>query len=352
MIRLKLIFFIGALFITSMAYSQTCQEDIDKANKLYEEGAYKDAERLVKKTLETCDLDKTQENELLKLMASIYYELDELELGDEYVANFIKKNPYYIPSKKNDTYQFRLAVKKVKTWPRFTLGVKFGSPLGYATATKIYPILDTADYLQDYKIKSGFSTGLEIAWNLNNYLALNIGTGIRVQRLIHQVPQFNNLLFFNYEEQMITANVPLSLQFTLPLNSKIVPVFFIGGEFEYFGAANYTYSYSGDIDNGDNLSFYLNKKRENVTIEPEYRNQYRYAALGGIRLLYKLEKLDFFAEARYIKEFDLYNAPDGRFEDTELFLSNNYTLADLELETIDISIGILYNFSYKVKSKY
>ena len=172
MFKTKLLFFIGALLISFQALSQsTCQEEIDKANKLYEDGAYKDAEKLVKNTLESCELDKTQENELLKLMASIYYELDELELADEYVASFIKKNPYYIPSKKNDTYQFRLAVQKVKTWPRFTAGIRLGAPLGYVTTKKIYPFLDTADYSQDYIIKPIFLGSIEFAWNINKFLA-------------------------------------------------------------------------------------------------------------------------------------------------------------------------------------
>ena len=140
--------------------------------------------------------------------------------------------------------------------------------------------------------------------------------------------------------------------FTIPLNSSFVPVVYFGGEFEYFAAASYTYYYSGNSDISNDLSYYLNKKRENVNIEPEDRNQYRLAALGGVRLLYKFERLSLFADFRYIKELDLYNKPDNRYKDYDLFLSNSYNLADIELETIDVSIGLLYNFSYKVKSKY
>jgi len=353
MFKVKLLFFIVALLVTSQVFSQNnCQEDIDKANKLYEEGVYKDAEKLVKKTLESCDLDKTQENELFKLMASIYYELDELELADEYVEDFIKKNPHYIPSKKNDTYQFRLAAKKMKTWPRFTTGLRIGVPLGYVTTKKIYPILDAADYSQEYIIKPILLGNLEFAWNINKYIALNIGAGIRMQTILHQVPQYNYQLYFNYEEQTITANLPITLQFTIPINSPVVPVIYLGGELDYFASASYTYYYSGSNDISDNLSFYLNRKRDNVTIQEGYRNQYRYAALGGIRLIYKLEKLAIFADFRYIKEFDLYNSPDSRYKDSDLFLTNSYNLADIEFETMDISIGVLYNFSYKVKSKY
>lgn len=352
MLKIKFFYFVGAILLSTQVFSQNqCQGDIDKANKLYEDGIYKTAADLIKTTLETCDLDKTQETELLKLLISTYYELDELELAEEYVAEFVKKNPYYIPSKKNDPYQFRQAIKKVKSWPVFTTGLRFGIPLGIATVKKIYPILDTADYLQDYVVKPKFQGALEFAWNINSFVALNIGAGVRMQKIIHQVPQYNQL-FFNYEEQTINANVPLVLQFTIPFNSKILPLIYFGGELEYFAAANFSYYYTGDIDISNDLSFYLKRKRESISIDNTQRNQYRFAALAGIRLLYKLDKFSIFADFRYVKEFNLYNNPDRRYSDSDLFLSNNYSIADLELENMDLSIGVLYNFAYKVKSKY
>jgi len=352
MIKIKNFLLAIFLFVSSFTFGQSqCQDDIDKANEYYEDGLYNEAEQLAKKVLETCTLDKTQENEMLKLMASIYYELDELELADEYVDDFMKKNPYYIPSKKNDPYQFRLAIKRMKTWPRFTAGLRIGEPLGFVTTKKIYPILDTADYTQNYTLKPTLLASMEFAWNITSYLAINIGAGIRIQKLSHQVPQYDQL-FFNYEEKMINLNAPVLLQFTIPLNSNFSPMIYLGGEVNYFAAGNYSYYYSANSNISNELSFYLNRKRDNVTIEPEQRNLYRYGALGGIRLLYKHEKFSYFADFRYIKEFTMYNNPDKKYANLDLYFANNYTLSDIEFETIDISVGILYNFSYKVKSKY
>lgn len=352
MFKIKLFYFVGAIILSTQVFSQSdCQDDIDEANKLYENGIYKKAADLIKKTLETCALDKTQEDELLKLLISTYYELDELELAEEYVTDFIKRNPYYIPSKKNDTYHFRHAMSKVKIWPSFSTGIRFGVPPGFVTTKKIFPVLDTADYTKDYIVKPILMSALEFSWNITNFIALNAGAGIRMQKIIHQVPQYNQL-FFNYEEQTINLNAPFVLQFTLPLNSKFSPAIYFGGEIEYFVEGKYTYYYTGTNEISTDLSFYLMRNSENVVVERDQRNQYRYAALGGVRLLYKLEKFSILADFRYIKEFVLYNNPEKRYANPDLFLTNNYTLSDISLETMDISVGILYNFSYKVKSKY
>ncbi|MFN8259289.1 MAG: hypothetical protein U0W24_26610 [Bacteroidales bacterium] len=328
-----------------------CQEDIDEANKLYNEGIYRDAEKLILKTLENCQLSKTQENELLKLIASVYYEMDELELGDEFAEKFLKKNPYYRPSKKNDPVQFREAIGKLKSFPRLSFGLRGGVPFGYVNTLKIFPVLDSADYSQPYTIKPSFLVSLEILWNLNSFISLNIGAGLRVTKIQHQVPQYNQI-YFNYEEINYTSNFPVVLQFSIPTGGSFSPALYAGGELEMFTSATYSYAYTGNADISRDFAFYLNRKRNNVVIDRAQRSKYRYAALGGVRLNYNHERFGFYLDFRYIKEFGLYNNPDFRYTDADLVLGNNYTLGDLKFDNLDISAGVLFHLAYKVKSKY
>ncbi len=352
MYYLKQVFIIAMILLSVGAVAQTeCQEDIDEANKLYDEGVLREAEKIAKRAIETCDLNKTQENEMLKLLASIYYEMDELELGDEYVSEFLKKNPYYVVSKRNDPLQFRDAVNRLKSFPRLSVSLRAGEPIGLITTKKIFPLLDSADYTQAYTTRPIFQAAMEIRWNFNSFISFNAGGGIRIQNILHQVPVYNQL-YFNYQEQCYNSNFPVSLNFTIPFGSKFSTELFIGGEFELFLRAKYSYFYTGNSDISDKLSFYLNKKKNNAVIKPDLRNQYRYAALGGMRFVYKIERFGLFADLRYVREFDLYNNPDKHFNDLDLFLSNNYTLADVMFENFDISLGVIYNFFYKVKSKY
>ncbi len=352
MLKLKhLLILLLFLLSGKMIGQNECQDNIDKANKLFEDGIFREAEKLIKKTLVSCSLSKTQEDELLKLISSVYYEMDEIEQGDEYTEEFLKKNPYYIPSKKNDPIRFREAVQKLKSWPRFSVGIRGGLPLGFVETMKVFPILDSAQYLDPYSIKPSFLVALDLGWNLNNFISINFGGGYRVQKIQHRVLQYN-LIYFNYEEIASTINIPLTLQFNIPTGSNFIPALFIGGEFNLFSSATYSYSYTGNSSDLGDFSFYLNRKRNNVEIDKQYRNQYRYAALGGIRLIYKLKNFSIYADGRYIKELNLYNNADNHFNDIELNLENNYTLGDLQLENLDISLGFSYHFSYKVKSKY
>jgi len=352
MFKLKTLLLLLLVFLSVNQHIKAqCQEKIDEANRLFDEGIYRDAEKLIKSTLADCDLNKTQENELLKLIASVYYEMDELELGDEYTQEFIKKNPYYISSKKNDPAQFREAIQKLKSFPRFSVGLRGGVPLGYVDSYKVYPVLDSADYSKPYTMKPSFIIGMDFSWNMSSYLSLGTGVGLRFNKIQHQVPQYNQL-YFNYEELNSSITLPLTLQFSIPTGGAFVPTFYGGGEVELFWKAAYSYAYTGNSNISKDFSFYLNRKRNNVEINSDERAQYRYGALAGLRLNYKLQKFSIFADCRYVKEFVLYNNPNKRYNSAELIVDNSYNLGDIKLQSIDISVGFQYHFSYKVKSKY
>jgi hypothetical protein len=339
------------LYSFSALAQEECRDQIEEANKLFEEGQFRQAETKTKDILENCVLSDDQENEMLKLIVSIYYEMDEIELAEEYVAKFVKKNPYYEASKKNDPNQFRDAVKKVKSYPRFSVGFKAGLPLGRVYTKKAFPILERADYLQDYTTKPIIQGGLEFSWNIISFLSINIGSGIRYQKILHQVPQYNGLLF-NYQENNLSSTFPLSLGFTIPISRNFSSKLYFGGEIELFMQSKYAYFYSTEANISRDLSFYLSQKISDVKIAPEARNSYRYSMLGGVRFIYKIQKIGIFTDVAYIRELDLYNNSEKHFTDTDLYLNNNYVLGDIMLENLDISIGISYNFLYKVKSKY
>jgi hypothetical protein len=339
------------LFSISALAQNECQEQIDEAKKLFEDGQFRQAEKETKNILENCVLSKEQENEMLKLITSIYYEMDEIELAEEYVAQFVKKNPYYEASKKNDPNQFRNAIKKVKSFPRFSLGFKAGVPLGRVYTKKVYPILERADYLQDYTTKPIIQGGLEFGVNIFSFLSFNIGSGVRYQKILHQVPQYNGLLF-NYQENNLSSTFPASLGFTIPISRNFSSKIYFGGEIELFMQSKYAYFYSTEANISKDLSVYLSQKISNIKIASESRNTYRYSLLGGVRFIYKIQKIGIFTDVAYIRELDLYNNPEKHFTDPNLYLNNNYVMNDIMLENLDISIGISYNFLYKVKSKY
>jgi hypothetical protein len=349
--RLRLIFISLALTASCFQTFSQCQEEVDKANRLFDEGLFREAEKVTKLALETCDFNKHQYDEMLKLLASIYFEMDEIELGNQYMADFLKRNPFYIGNKRSDPLQFRQALRKLKAFPRFSVALKGGSFFGQVDTKKVFPVLDTADYLQDYTIKPVFQGGIETSLNLNSYFSVGLESNIRIQKMFHQVPQYSQITF-HYQENNFSASFPFTIGFSFPQGRLFSAKVYAGAEIAYFLQATYSYYYSieGDIS-GEN-SVYLNKKKENVIIEPSERNTFRYGALAGLRVIYKLNRFNVFSDFRLKKEFTPYNNPDKRFADSDLFLANHFAIADISMDYFDLSIGLSYSFSYKVKSKY
>ncbi len=352
MMKRILVYVIYLVLFPLVVVAQNCQEEIDKANKLYDEGIYREAEVIAKQILDSCELNKTQRNEMLKLMASIYYEIDELELAQEYVAKFVKKNPNYIPSNKKDTHHFKLAFDKIKSWPSFSLGLRFGGSFGFPNALKIYPNIKRADYTKSYVSKLGLAGALDFSWNISSFIALNTSPGYRSLVFQHQVPMYSNSLTFNYEEESSSIILPIMIMGTIPINDKLYLSMGIGGELSYFLSGSYKYFYDGDRSSSTEISYFLDLKNENGIIESVERNQLRYGALAALRFSYKREKLTFFADLRYTKEFSQYTKEGYKYYNPDLYLLNNYTLADLQISNMDFSLGVQYNFAYRVKSKY
>jgi hypothetical protein len=352
MIKIRGLYVIFLLLFPLVVFGQNCQEEIDKANKLYDDGIYREAEIVAKQILDSCDLNKTQKDGMLKLMASIYYEMDELELAQEYVAEFVKKNPNYIPSDKKDTHHFKLAFDKIESWPGFSIGLRFGSSLGMPTALKIYPGSELGVYTNDYVAKPAIMGAIDFSWNISNQIALNVSPGYRSLSLQHEVPFYDNQLTFKYEEKSNAVFLPVLIMGSLPLNDKLYLSLGVGGEVSYFMDGTYKYSYSGPGLSTTELAYYRDIKNEDGEIDVVERNQLRYGAVAALRFSYRKEKFTFFFDARYVKEFSEYTNTDKRYYNQELYLLNNYTLADLKISGVDLSVGVLYNFAFRVKSKY
>ncbi len=349
----KFILLISFLFIALSSFAQTeCEDKVVEAQKLYEEGKYKDVAAILELVFDECKLNSEQKKEAMKYLIGAYYEMDELELGEEQIISFLKKHPYYIASKKNDPYAFREELKKFKSWSRFYVGAKVGIPTAIVTVDKIYPILDTADYNQEFKSSQAIAFALEIGWNLNKYISVASGIGGNILSLSQSIPMYQGLNF-NYSESIIEMSVPLYIKLSYPLRGGFIPSVYAGAEITSLYSAEYSYNYTASDLADNDLAFMLNKKRNNAEIDHlTERTEYRQAAIAGARFTYQLKKINFYLDFKFKKELDLYNNPEHRFVHTDLYISNSYVIPDIYLDFYEISAGFVFNFAYKVKSKY
>lgn len=349
----KFVLLISFFFIAFSSFAQTdCNDRVVKAQKLYENGKYKGVVDVLKSVFNDCNIKGEEKKEAMKYFIGAYYEMDEIELGEEHMIEFLKKHPYYITNKKNDPYAFREELKKFKSWSRLYVGAKVGIPIANVTVNKIYGVLDTADYNQPFKSKQAFAFAIEFGWNLNKYVSIASGGGLTIMSLSQTIPMYQGLNF-NYTESTIQVSIPIYIKFSYPLRGGWIPAIYAGAEVTSIYSANYSYNYSASDLVDDDLAFYLNRKRENMKIEhASERNEYRPSAIAGARFTYQLKKVNFYLDFRYKKELDLYNNSESHFVVKDLFITNSYVLPDIYLDTYEISAGFIYNFAYKVKSKY
>ena len=348
----KFVLLISFLFITINGIAQSnCDDRVVEAQKLYDNGKYKNVVSILKSVFDKCNIKGEEKKEAMKYFIGAYYEMDELELGEEQMIEFLKKHPYYIASKKNDPYAFREELKKFKSWSRFYVGAKVGIPIAMTIVDKIYPVLDTADYNQPFTSSQSVAFALEFGWNLNKYISLASGAGFSVLSLSQTIPMYQGLNF-NYTESTIQASIPVYIKFSYPIRGGFIPAIYAGAEVTSINSANYSYNYSASDLVNDDLSFYLNRKRENVKIALDERSEYRRSAIAGAQFTYQLNKFNVYLDFRYKKELDLYNNNKFHYVSEDLFITNSYVLPDIYLDFYEISAGFIFNFAYKVKSKY
>lgn len=354
---LKTILIVLFSIVASNSFSQNeCDDNIQNAQKLYEDGKYNQAVNILESVLTDCKLEKTDKSEVLKYLAASYYELDELEEAEKYMSMFIKKNHGYSGNVNKDPYAFRQELDNFISWPQFYVGLNGGIPINHVVVEKIYPVLDsaTADYDQEFSSKKAFSAMFNAGWNINKYFSVNAGFGVTTQTLSQSIPLYTGLSF-DYGESSIQFNIPVFFKFSYPIKSKIVPSVFIGGELIQLYEAEYSYKYiqTGDISTDYEFLLLPHRQKENQRVDiAKDRNVYRTAAIAGVQISYILNRIELNLNFKYRKELDYYNNQNLHYSDPNLFITNNYVLPDFKIESYEITFGISFNLGYKVKSKY
>ena len=348
-------FFLLISFSTISSYAQKdCDERILNAQKLYDAGKYNQVIINLVDVLNECNLKGNKKYEVLKYLAAANYELDELEEANKYMMSFLKKMPYYDLNLNSDPGAFLEHIDYFKKWPLIEVGLNGGIPFNNIITDKIYPVLDTAitDYNQDFYTKSAYLIGIDLTFNINNYIAVSTGGNLIQQEIAQTIPMFQGI-DFNYSEKMKQINIPLSFKFSFPIKN-FTPSIYFGGELIYMLNSEYYYDYTENGTYDEKYEFLiLRRKRSDVFLDMDTeRNQMRYAAIGGVQLAYKIKKISIFARFKYRKELDYFNNSDFHYTKQDLYITNYYVFPDIHFESYEATIGFTYSLFYKIKPKY
>lgn len=327
---LALLLFLG--FQRAKAQTDSCIVNLKNASTSYDGGEYDAAIRLLKSSLDKCNLDKQEKIEAYKLLILSYLKVDNLEEADKAAGQIMKIDPYYKPDKFKDDPRLSGLFEKYKPAPVFRMGISGGINTSYATAVNTYYIThpDETQGVGEYNSKSGFQLGLSAEYCLYRDLWMELGFGFRQSNYQHILNDVNGATI-DYSEQLSYFDLPVSLKY-----------YFLKGALKPY------------LEGGANLSFLSEAisttkrdEEQDLIDRTAMRNDFMGGWFGGAGAVYSIKGLNIFAGARYIYYSEYVNKEGTRNDDPVNTFKYNYIDDDFRLDYLEINAGVSYNLSYK-----
>ena len=320
----KVIFSFCLLLILSIggAYAQ-CAQALRTARTAYDEGQL----QRIPSILESClssegdeefkDEDKAAAYRLL-ILTHIF--MDEPEKADEAMLSLLRFNPQYKIDPSSDPAELINLYKTFRTWPIFHYGFKLGGNLTLIDVLRTFSVQNPNQSNGEYKLSPGFQIGLSVEIPINQSWILNpeLYVNNHINNYVNNFIQIDSLdRFITRQEYRISQTnimLPVTVQYKLPVKSRLNPYVFAGGSVSYIVDA----AFNGQT-NTSNESF------EGATEDllPQ-RQRLNFGAVLGSGIKLKVGKNQFLAEVRM--NFGFRNQVDEsqRFSNQDLIFDYGY----------------------------
>jgi hypothetical protein len=337
--------------MVSSAQNNDCTATLKNAVDNYDKGLYDKVIALLADKIDNCKFSKIELEQALKILASAYYDLDELEEGNKYMTKFLKKTPNYNINVNQDPAPFIDAYDKFLVRPKFSFSFGLGLNLTYPQVQKSFSIWEAGTYTNEYETISGTNFYLGVQWNFAKNFSLNTEINLLAQSYVRNItsPVFSNFMV-KFDETFSAAMLPVYLKYSLMPHKKFFPEAYVG-VLVYQPVAP-----TAKINAFDNAD--LDDAPREIDSEPSvdltaFRNSDGNSGImfGG-RLNYRKNSLNVFFDWRYVKVNGDYVNSEKRYQNTELINDYYYIDDDIKLRYSSFTLGLTYNFTYKVKYKY
>jgi len=334
----------------SLSAQSDCEQELKRAIELYKNGMYQQAVTILNDKISNCHFSNEEKQTIYKTLISCNKELDEQEEANRLTMQFLRKYPIYQVNKSFDDPSFVECFQRFTTRPVFTLNVSGGFNVNSVHINKKYRILDDANYNDDYQTDIKPTFQLELQWNLNKNISLNTGLyGLRYQNYSRKIVLYDSLNM-NYKETFNHSKLPLYLKLSVPYK-KFSAEIYAGLEIEMLRKAEFSLSFSSE---SASWSQFITSRNgfDGISVSVDNRNKLRPSVIYGARINYTIKRFNMFLDFRYVKEINTYNNPLKRYVNSNLIYNAYFIEDDIILYSYDISVGISFNFFYRIKSKY
>jgi len=346
-----LVFFLISLNTTAQVVN--CSENYEKALKLYNYGMADSALSVLKPCLGNKKaLDKVSKEtiaNIFRLAALSGIMKGDPEKAEEYVKQLLKYQPDYKNNlREDDLMEFRLMLNKTYPQPALRLGVIGGINIPFVKLDKKYSDYGTS-FGGDYTLagSSGFQFGIAGEKMLTKNMSIEVAA--EITRILFKYTVKGQLSSqYQYDQSIRYVEIPVLARYYFSANSSLNP-YLEGG-------------ISGKIllNNMEKSNVYgrywFTKSSNSDHILTTFLTDFEYfgLVLGG-GLGYDLKKINFRLDLRYnhylkssarSSKFDNITGYDDISPDEKFHYTDDINL--INMKNIQISVGILYNISYKV----
>ena len=166
-----------ALFLSLVSYAQEedCSEKLALAQVAFNDGVLENVETNLTACLTSGGFSKPEQVQAYKLLTLVGLFEDNFKLAEENMTLLLKTDPDFIP-KASDPFELKDLYAKFRTDPFFTVGVKAGLNIGYATVLQYSSVGRTNDQalnMVDGFNGSGFQGALSYNHMINKGLYVN-----------------------------------------------------------------------------------------------------------------------------------------------------------------------------------
>ncbi len=347
-----IILFIFSLSLTCNAQLPDCSKNYEKALQLYNYGLADSALAV----LNPCMSNKVVLSNLPKETAANFFRLAALSCiikGDQGIAeDYVKKLVKYQPDYKNyfredDLIEFRIMVNNAFSQPSSRLGLTGGTNIPFVALQKkysYYELWPEQDYLNE---SYGFQFGIAFEKTLSKNVAVEAGAGITQIRFKYTVTDILHNQY-NYNQSYTFIEIPFLARYYFFYKKSVKP-YIQGGV-------------SGKIslNKMDKSAVYgrywFTQSSNSDKILTTFPTDYEHFGLilgGGVD--YDLRNFNIRLDFRYnhsfknsfsYSKFDNFSGYGDLTNDEKFYYTDDINL--ISLKNIQISIGLLYNLSYKV----
>ncbi|MEM7108769.1 MAG: porin family protein [Bacteroidota bacterium] len=336
-------YFISALLLmiglSNTAVGQ-CAQSLRAARTAYDEGQLQKIASIIQGCMNAegedgfNDDDKTAAYRLLILT---YLFTDEPEKADQAMLDLLSFNPQYQINEASDPAELINLYRSFRTWPIFHYGVKGGGNLTLVEVLNTFSVQNPVGMNGEYELNPGFQIGVTVEIPINERWIVNPEISISSHFTTYknnfaQIDSINRFIT-QHDFQISQTNImlPVTVQYKLPLKSKLNPYILAGGSASYALSANF----NGQTDTS-------NESFEGATIDliPQ-REPLNFGAIVGAGIKIKAGKNQFQAELRFNYGFRNQVDESERLGNQELIFDYGYVESDFRMHSLMLSVGYL-----------